>query len=486
MPVSLFIRKILLFSICFSLKTIAAQTPLDKVMEDWKNDAELKNSTYSYCILDAFTGKTLNEYNSHIFVIPASTLKIVTTSAALGILGRNFRYETKIYFNGNFDKASGILNGNIIIKGSGDPTLNSELFKNKKDTSNITDKWADILKQKGLKELKGNIIADASCYEQHIPANWIWGDISNYFGVAPCGLSFSDNLYSIVFSSGETGTQAKIIDIKPNYTSITLEHDVDVKAAGKEDDAYVTGDPFGNKKKVKGTIPPNKSSMEIRAALPDPALLCAEFLQSSLVKAGIKCPEKCAKSNYENTDEELKKEKTIMYTNLSPTLEKIIYYTNLTSNNLFCETLLKTIGKGSNYQGIDRVKNYWKDRGLDVSELYMVDGNGLSRANTVTTFFEASVLQKMFSDSLLYKIFNNSLPVAGVSGSMGNIGKGTFIEKNMRAKTGYISRARGYCGYVKTKTGKDLSFSVLFNNYSCNPKEMKQKIEQFLIAIAEL
>jgi D-alanyl-D-alanine carboxypeptidase/D-alanyl-D-alanine-endopeptidase (penicillin-binding protein 4) len=144
------------------------------------------------------------------------------------------------------------------------------------------------------------------------------------------------------------------------------------------------------------------------------------------------------------------------------------------------------LGKGSNYLGIEKIKTFWKEKGLDVTELYMVDGNGLSRANTVTTFFEASVLQKIHSDSLFYKTFVNSLPVAGQSGSMSNIGKGTFLEKNMKAKTGYINRARGYCGYVTSKSGKELCFSVLFNNYNCSAKEMKQKIETLLIAISEL
>ncbi|HRD38508.1 MAG TPA: D-alanyl-D-alanine carboxypeptidase, partial [Bacteroidia bacterium] len=108
--------------------------------------------------------------------------KVITTSAALGILGKYYRYETKIYFTGSFDKNTGILNGDIIIKGSGDPTLNSEHFKSKSDTNEITDKWVEVLIKKGLKELNGKIIADASCFEQHIPANWIWGDITNYFG----------------------------------------------------------------------------------------------------------------------------------------------------------------------------------------------------------------------------------------------------------------------------------------------------------------
>ena len=155
---------------------------IEQVVETWKADKVLANSTFAFCVLDAETGATIKEYNSHVSVIPASTLKVVTTGAALGTLGKFFRYDTKIYFTGNFDKTTGVLNGDIIIKGSGDPTLNSELFKTKKDTADVTDKWAEILQQKGLKELKGKIIADGSCYEQHIPANWIWGDISNYFG----------------------------------------------------------------------------------------------------------------------------------------------------------------------------------------------------------------------------------------------------------------------------------------------------------------
>jgi D-alanyl-D-alanine carboxypeptidase/D-alanyl-D-alanine-endopeptidase (penicillin-binding protein 4) len=138
------------------------------------------------------------------------------------------------------------------------------------------------------------------------------------------------------------------------------------------------------------------------------------------------------------------------------------------------------------YAGIDIVSNYWQKKGLDVSELFMVDGSGLSRANTVTTNFQASLLSKIHNDSILFKTFNNSLPVAGKSGSMSNIGKGKLIENNMRAKTGYINRARGYCGYVRSKSGKDLAFSVLFNNYNCSAKEAKVKIEKFLIELGEL
>ena len=182
----------------------------------------------------------------------------------------------------------------------------------------------------------------------------------------------------------------------------------------------------------------------------------------------------------------------LFYTHTSPTLEKIVFYTNTKSNNHYAESLLKTIGaaksgkQGSTDNGIKAVETYWRERGVDISGLHMSDGSGLSRANTITTKIQATVLSKIYRDSLIYPAFNASLPVAGKNGSMTNLCKGTFAENNMRAKTGYINRARGYCGYVKTKSGKELAFSVLFNNYDCSAKEAKLKIEKLLVALVEL
>lgn len=452
------------------------------VVDSWKADKDLKSATLSFCVLDAKTGAVLNELNSHQYVIPASTLKVITTAAALGTLGPSFRYSTKIYHTGNFNKETGIVSGDLIIYGSGDPTLQSEYFT--KDTNQITDKWAQILKEKGIKEIKGKIIGDASCFDRAIPGNWIWADISNYFGVAPCGLSYNDNKFKIIYNSKEIGSKAIVDRTIPAYCNSTICINSNVISKGTEDDAFVFGDPYSFTKDVSGKIPPNKTNFEVEAALPDPALMCAEKLFTSLNKLGIKCNPKTIESNYKRSDSVITKQ--LLYSHLSPTLDKIIYQTNLHSNNLYCETLLRSIGKGSMYAGIDIVSNYWQKKGLDVSELFMVDGSGLSRANTVTTNFQASLLTKMFNDSTQFKIFNNSLPVAGKSGSMSNIGKGKRIENNMRAKTGYINRARGYCGYVKSKSGKDLAFSVLFNNYNCSAKEAKVKIEKFLIELGEL
>lgn len=453
-----------------------------KSAENWKKDKDLKGATLAYCVLNAKTASVVAEQNSATFLIPASTLKVVTTGAALGVLGANYRYETKIFHTGNFDKASGIIHGDLIIYGSGDPTLQSEYFV--KDTNQVTQKWAQILKEKGIKEIKGKIIGDASLFDRAIPANWIWGDISNYFGAAPCGLSYNDNKFKVIFCTKEAGCKADVINTIPSYLNSTITINSSVIAKGNEDEAYVYGDPFSFTKDICGRIPPNKQNYDIEAALPDPALLCAEMLYTSLSRVGIKCNKNKIESNYAKNDSIAPRQ--LLYTHYSPTLDKIVYFTNLRSNNHYCETLLRTLGKGNMYSGMEAVKNYWQKKGLDVSELYMTDGSGLSRANSVTASFQAHLLSKVYNDSTMYKVINPSLPVAGKSGSMSNIGKGTFLEGNMRAKTGYINRASGYCGYVKTKSGKDLAFSVLFNNYNCSAREAKIKIEKFLIELGEM
>lgn len=455
---------------------------LNNYIEQINKDKFLRNAGIGFCVINLKNSELISEYNSHLSLIPASTLKIVTTSAAIGLLGSNFRYETTIMNTGTLNIKTGILDGDLIIIGSGDPTLQSENFK--ENNLMITDKWAKILKEKGLKEITGKIIADASYFERDVPDNWIWSDINNYYGASPCGISFMDNKFKLIFSTKEIGSLAKLIEVRPNYLNKKININSMVISKGTSDNAFVFGDPFSFNKDVKGTIPANKTEYEIEASLPDPALLCAEELYKSLIKIGITCDHKLIESNYKISEN--KSEKNLLYTHYSTTLDKIIQITNTNSNNHFCESLLITIGKGNRNEAINMIKKYWQQKGLNVEELFMVDGCGLSRANTITTNFQANLLSKIYYDSVGYKIINKSLPVSGVNGSMANIGKGSIIENNMRAKTGYIDRVRGYTGYVVSKSGKNLAFSILFNNYNCSAKEAKNKIEDFLIEVGKL
>jgi D-alanyl-D-alanine carboxypeptidase/D-alanyl-D-alanine-endopeptidase (penicillin-binding protein 4) len=475
------------FSIIMLLSTFAsyAQTTVEAVLESYKKDKALQHATYSFCVMEAQSGKIVKEYNSEIALIPASTMKIMTTSAALGILGKDYTYKTNFYSFQKTDSISGTNSINLLIKGSGDPTFNSIYFYN--SDSAFFNPLFQKLKAKGLKKITGSIIVDASYFDNTIPSTWIWGDIGNYFGAGANGLSYRDNKFSLFYTSGALNTTAELTSISPNYFATKMTIKSSVLSSGTEDDAFVFGDPNGYTRKVTGTIPPNKKQYEVEAEMPDPALFFATQLQIDLQKSNL------ASSNVKpEVSETNQYTEQLIYSHQSPKLEKIVYYTNTKSNNHYAESLLNTLGafkskkQGTTSNGIAAVKNYWESRGVDVSGLHMADGSGLSRANSITTKIQATVLSKIYRDSLMYPAFNASLPVAGKNGSMTSLCKGTFAENNMRAKTGYINRARGYCGYVKTKSGKELAFSVLFNNYDCTPKEMKLKIEKFLVALVDL
>jgi serine-type D-Ala-D-Ala carboxypeptidase/endopeptidase (penicillin-binding protein 4) len=409
------------FAICFILAPTFFQAQLNVVLDSWKNDKDLKGASFGYSVRNLKTDEIIAEHNSHELMIPASTLKIITTSAALNILGANFKYETKITYTGNYNKDTGILDGDLVIVGSGDPSLQSDNFSKE----NILSSWAKALKQAGIKQIKGNIVGDASVYEKNVPSEWVWGDISNYFGSPTCGLSFMDNKFKLLFNSSASGSEAKLINTSPNYVSKKYDISSRVIAQGNEDEAYVYGDPFSFTKDVKGTIPPNKQNYEVEASLPDPALLCAEMLLAALEKEGVLCPKKTALSNYKKETYQINKKP--LYTHYSPSLDKLIYFANLKSNNQYCESFLRQLGKGSAKEGLDVIKLFCKERGMNTDELYMTDACGLSRANTVTPAFLALLLTKVSKDSIQFKLLKNSFPVAGKSGSMSNIGKGSYI-----------------------------------------------------------
>jgi serine-type D-Ala-D-Ala carboxypeptidase/endopeptidase (penicillin-binding protein 4) len=484
------ILRLMAFIAGFGLFSCAtAQNLIDKILEDYKTDKALQHASFGFCILDAQTGATLKEYNSDIALIPASTLKIVTTSAALGILGKDFTYKTNFYVFQKPDSVTGKSTTHLLIKGSGDPSFKSSYFY--KNDGEFERLIVQKIKTKNSKKIDGSIIADVSVFDNRIPSSWIWGDIGNYFGAGANGLSYCDNKFSLFYNSGAANSAAELEGISPDYFLDKVKVQSNVISNGTSDDAFVFGDPNGYVRKVNGTIPPNKKHYEVEAEMPEPPKYFANELLNELTKNELASKDVKVIVN-ENYGEFSTKSENLVYTHTSPKLEKIVYYTNTKSNNHYAESLLKTLGtiksakQGTTENGIKAVENFWKDRGIDVGGLHMEDGSGLSRANTITTKMQATILSKIYRDSLMYPAFNASLPIAGKNGSMTNLCKGTFAEGNMRAKTGYINRARGYCGYVKTKSGKELAFSVLFNNYDCSPKEMKLKIEKLLVAMVDL
>jgi D-alanyl-D-alanine carboxypeptidase/D-alanyl-D-alanine-endopeptidase (penicillin-binding protein 4) len=482
---------ILLLLPCYAVAQTSSSpaVKLSAEIEKLKKDPDMLHAAWGLCVLDAKSGKTISEYNSQASLTPASTLKVVTTAAALSILGPGFRYETTLEYDGTLDTVTGILKGNVYIRGGGDPSLGSELFRVKNDTL-VTDKWAMLLKAKGIRQVDGAVIGDAEVFEDEmIPSTWIWGDIGNYFGAGASGLTFMDNKYTAFFKSGTAGDTTSITKISPEVPGLYLRNMV--TSGGSGDNAFIYGAPYDFSRYVTGTVPAGRMNYEVDGSIPDPPLFCAQMLEVAMKREGITLAHSATTVRQLKFDGQYKKGKrSVIDTHYSPTLDKIVYYTNLKSNNLFAEHLMKTIawkktGYGTDTAGKTAILNYWSSKGIDTKGLYMTDGCGLSRANTITAAQLAGMLRAAKGESY-FNPFYASLPVAGRSGSLGSLCVGTCAENNLHAKSGYINRVRSYAGYVKNKKGDDVVFALIANNYDCTPVEMKKKLEKIMVLIAEL
>ncbi|MEW6467341.1 MAG: D-alanyl-D-alanine carboxypeptidase/D-alanyl-D-alanine-endopeptidase [Bacteroidota bacterium] len=467
-------------SACLLLSSSTAADPsasqLKSEVEKLKKDPDLAHGMLGIYVLDIKKDSVLVDHNGSTGLVPASALKTVTTAAALCLLGEKFRYGTWLEHDGQFDTLTGVLKGNLYIKGSGDPALGSKYFPcTGLDCVPFTGKWAQGLRNKGLKHIEGAVVADASVMEDGmVSSTWIWSDIGNYYGAGACGINYRDNLYTVYFKTGGTGDSARIVRIDPEIPGMKIINAV--KAYGTEDNCYIYGAPYHNKRYATGTVPPHQQEYGVDGSMPDPPLFLAHVLDTAIRFAGIKV----AKEPSTVRELKLKKayapaKRNIIDSVFSPPLSDIVYWTNRNSVNLYAEALLKTIGlkqagMGSDGAGTAALTQFWAGKGIDTQGMYLNDGSGLSRWNSITCK-QLAMVMKVMSKEKTFGIFYKSLPRQNAS---------------VAAKSGYIARVRSYAGYVTKKNGDLLAFAMIANNYDCTAKEMRIKLEKLMEALTKL
>lgn len=489
MPSSTFsiVNKLLfLFCLISSLQVIEAQTKLETALNSLVNDAELKYASLSFCAIDIKSNQIFAQRSPNKALIPASSMKVVTTGTALAILGKDYRFKTYLEYSGSI--SNGTLNGNIYICGTGDPSLASPKMEGVTSKETLLANFIAAIQKLGIKKINGAIIGDGSFYEaRSIPPSWQWGDIGNHYGAGVSGLNFHDNLYFINFQRAKNyGATPKIDNIDPLVPYLKFDNQVTSAGSRTGDNAYVYVAPYGTEVIIRGTIPKGSGVFDVKGAVPDPPLLAADQLYRNLQSKGIAVSRKPTTTRVA-TQKETRK---TFYTYQSPTLLAICKHTNEDSRNMYCEALIKAMGKkvkgkGTTSDGVAAVLDFWRGRGLDMQGFFMKDGSGLSARSGVATKTMAQIMRKLYIDKATFGDFYNQLAIAGQTGTLKNIGRNSAAEGNVHAKSGSMNRIRSYTGFVKTKSGKMLSFSVIVNNYSCSGWAMKKKLEQLMIAMAE-
>ena len=471
-----------------------AQTP--QPVKQLLNAPYMKGATFSIVVKDLQDGKTVYNYDGDREVSPASVLKTVATATALEILGDDYRFPTSLEYDGSIKE--GVLNGNLYIKGSGDPSLGSAHFAPDRNAytpakNKFVPEWIAALKKAGIRKIAGAVVSDERIFDtEGASIKWLREDMGNYYAPGSYGVSVFDNMYKLYLKSGAAGSRPVVTGTEPELPGVCFTNYL--KAAPvSSDSAYIIGAPLAGERYLYGVVPANRERYVLKGDIPDPALFLAEYLTVCLEREGIAVGKEptCYRIESEAGRWKTVERKTIV-TTYSPTLKEIAGVTNHVSHNLFADALVKTVGLqyiprkneviSSFGRGVRVVAAHWDRKGLDVFPLRMHDGSGLAPADKVSAEFIADLLVYMATKSDYAEAFIESLPQAGIEGSVRNFLKGSGLQGKARLKSGGITGVRSYAGYI-TKDGKRYAVAVFSNNYACSMSEMTKGLEKLLLQL---
>lgn len=438
-------------------------TAFPQALDSFIADTSLTHASYSLYVADAGSGEAVLDVNSVKSLTPASVLKLVTTAVGLEMLGPRHTFTTSFGYTGTLSK-SGLLKGDIIIRGGGDPAFASSHFAG--IYSDFPVRWVDKMKITGIKKVTGKIITDDSYFDYlPVPSRWTWEDLGNYYGAGVYGASIFDNSYDIHFNTSSTGTKPEITRIVPEECIYDLKNNL--VAEGSTDRGYVFAAPYGNSGWISGAIPVMQNDFVLGASIPDPPLLFARIMDEKIREAGIKVKGKPSTFRIE------KKEPVYEYTKISeyvsPELSEIVEVLNHESINLYAEDLVKELGKkingsGSAENGIEIINSYLDSIGIQ--GMFIVDGSGLSPANSINARGLASLLIHMKKKGKYFDDYLNSLPDAGKEGTLKNYFRDEVFSGRLKAKSGSMTRVRSYAGYFTTMSGREMVFAFITNDFS--------------------
>ncbi len=417
-------------------------------------------------VQDPRSRHVIYQQNPHKLFMPASNQKLLTTAAALTSLGTGYRYRTNLYADGGVE--DGTLQGDLYIRGSGDPTLSGRFHDG--DITRDLENWADSLATRGIDRIEGDIVVDANLFgDIRLGKGWAHDDLSYWYAAQVCAISFNDNCLDVTITPGDSIGAPARITWEPETEYITMENEL-VTAHPDSATEYDYHRKDGtNRMRFFGQISLSEDAIDDWITVHNPALYTGTVFSEILSREGIGIDGTVEEIHYEiEVPAYESMERLVAYD--SPPLSEIVEVINKKSQNLYAEQVLKTLGyerygTGTWDGGSRAVKAFLGANGVDTEHMNIADGSGLSRRNLITPFQIATVLRAMFVGPH-WETYLASLPVGGADGTLGRRFRGTAAQNRVSAKTGYVGFVRALSGYVKTQDNHDLIFSIMVNHYT--------------------
>lgn len=426
-------------------------------------------------------GDTLLSLNPREPMIPASNQKLLTTAAALYILGPEFRYSTFLLTRG--PRIGDALEGDLILFGTGDPTLSNRFYPGEMAA---LDTLAQRVLDAGVREIHGDLVIDGSYFQgPDLHPEWDPKDLNDPFAAPVSAVSFNENLVTVRVEAHARSGSPPSIHTMPEGSGIPVLNMANTTSAGTRSRIWLfretPWDPIG----IEGVIPVGGRDVWRRLPIPDPLVFTGREFKRALeargvqIQGNVRVNRNPAASALSSTAVQAGGDAPrtrILSVLESPPLLDILRVVNKESNNFFAETVAKTlgqivVGKASYQGGAEAVTRFLlREVGISPEEIRVRDGSGLSPENRVSAKALIQLLDFMAS-SPLWDDFWSTLPEAGVRRELGRMG-GSPASRNLRAKTGTMDGVSALSGMVRTRTGERVIFSILSNEV---PSEIRAK-----------
>lgn len=421
-------------------------------------------------VLDAGTGEEFVDINSGALMQPASLMKLLTSAAALELVGPEHCFETVVEAHGKIDE-KGALKGDVVVRGGGDPSLGSRFQKDRNDVTLLLREWARTMRRAGLKSVEGGVFGDGRRYTG--PATglgWDPSELGEWFSAEVSGLNFNENVIDIIWKSGDRRGSLASYTLVPETNYVQFGTTVRVAPEGARG-TYIRYFRFAgsNEIRARGRILPRQTIYGF-AAIGDPARYTAWILREAMEREGISVRRGAFGSDLID-DDLLTTQPLVLARQISPPLGEMLPIVNGDSQNLYAEVLLREVAIASGREpsfrgGAEAIEQWLRANRLQRSGTVIVDGSGLSPSNRMPPRLAASVLLRM-AQSPHAGMYSRSLAQPGNQSLKGRLvgGENARLLGRVRAKTGYLNGVMTLAGYLTNHGGRDYVFVIMVNGY---------------------
>ncbi len=403
-------------------------------------------------VKDIRSGEVIAQNDASKALVPASVMKSITAATVFSTMDPDYRFATDVFLTGNI--SDGVCQGNLVIESVADPTIDSELFKDK--TTRFSQEILTALKNKGIRSIKGEIIVNEHLSESGCIPQWQIDDVAWAYGAGLYGFNYNDNAFSLWPAT------MKMSPVDPDLV-LDLRHGVSTDLIRGINSNYLI---------AEGVRIDNPKWM-VRTTMDNPSAVFINEVSELLNKNGITTGNESAVNAGEMT---------LLMTHRSPCLTEILKAMLEESHNLYAEGMLRLLLPGdTRKKALEKEARIWKDRGINTSLNKIIDGSGLARGDRLQPVFIANVLEWMAKSSYS-KAFTSLFPKVGMDGTVKSLLSDTPLKGKLALKSGSMSSVQCYAGYKIDDNGTPTHVVViLVNGFFCERPALRKSIEKFLL-----